>query len=125
MLLWPVQGVDALASLHWTGSLYESYPVSPAIELSATPHNGPIPLGVPPPPYPMLLPPVVAPAAPAPVATRAAAPLVQANMVNIPAPTAQPVGDPLGPPQAPVVVAGVHQTLCHLHPQDLFKVEVL
>ena len=68
--------------------------------------NFPPPPIIPPPPYPMLPPPVAAPTIPPPVTTWAAAPLAQANMVNTPAPTAQPVGDPFGPPQAPVVVVG-------------------
>ena len=38
--------------------------------------------------------------------TQVAAPLTQANVVNVPAPTALPVGEPMGPPEAPVVVAG-------------------
>ena len=66
----------------------------------------PIPLGASPPPYPMLPPPVAAPTAPAPVATQAAALLVWANAVNTPASTAQQAGNPVSPPQAPVVAAG-------------------
>ena len=37
---------------------------------------------------------------------QAVAPHAQANVVNIPAPTAQPTGGPVAPPQAPVVPAG-------------------
>ena len=54
----------------------------------------------------MLPPPVAAPTAPAPVATQAAALLVWANAVNTPASTAQQAGNPVSPPQAPVVAAG-------------------
>ena len=54
----------------------------------------------------MLPPPVAAPAAPASVTTLLVAPPAWANAVNIPISVVQPVGDPLGPPQAPVVVTG-------------------
>ena len=37
---------------------------------------------------------------------QAVAPQAQANIVNIPVPTAQPMGGPVAPPQAPVVPAG-------------------
>ena len=107
------------------GSFYEPYPISPILNFPPLPIMAPIPLGVPPPPYPMLPPPVAVPAAPVPVTTQAAAPLAWAKMVNAPAPAAQLVGDPIGPPQAPVTVAGGDQTLHHLHPQNVFKVEVL
>ena len=93
---------------HFAGKGHSMNPIpySPQLNFPPPPIMAPVPLGVPP-PYPMLPPPVAAPAAPAPVTTRvAAAPLAWANMVNTPAPTAQPVGDPIRPPQAPVVVAG-------------------
>ena len=99
--------MDALASLCGTGSFYEPYPIPPTIELSPTHHNGPHSFGgVSPPPYPMLPPPVAAPVAPVPVTTQAAAPLAWVNVVNAPAPAAQPVGYPVGPPQAPVAIVG-------------------
>ena len=49
---------------------------------------------------------MVTPLAPAPSAMWAAAPQVQANMVNIPAPAIQCAGDPAVPPQAPMVIVG-------------------
>ena len=66
-----------------------------------------IPLGVPPPLY--LVPPLPAatPLVPALAVMQAAAPQAQANVVNIPIPTTQPIAaQPVVPPQAPMVVMG-------------------
>ena len=105
MFLRPVQDMDTFALPSRVRSWCEPYPISPTAKLSSTSHNGPILLGVLPPPYALPPPPITAPLAPALPAMQAVAMLVQANVANTPASIAQPIANPATPATAPMLVA--------------------
>ena len=81
-------------------------PYPPLLNFPPPPIMAPIPLGIPPPPYSLPPPPITAPLAPAPPAMQVVATPVQANVVNAPAPIAQPIANPATPATAPMLVAG-------------------
>ena len=94
---------------HFPGLGHNMNPIPnpPQLNFPPLPIMAPIPLGVPPPPYPAPPLPAATPLVPALAVMQAAAPQVQANVVNIPMPATQPIAvQPVVPPQAPMVVAG-------------------
>ena len=78
----------------------------PQLNFPPPPLITPIPLGVPPPPYSLPPLPIAALLAPVPLATQAAALLVQANVANAPITITQPVANPVASAAALVLVAG-------------------
>ena len=97
-----------MPSSHFPGLGHDMNPIPypPLMNFPPPPIVAPIPLGVPPPPYSMPPPPTVTHLTSVPSAMQAVVPQAQANVVNIPVPTAQPTGGPVAPPQAPTVLAG-------------------
>ena len=93
---------------HFPGLSHTLNPIQypPQLHFPLPPLMTPIPIGVPPPPYSLPPPPITAPLAPAPLATQAIAPPVQANVGSTPIPTAPPVVNPVAPATAPVLMAG-------------------
>ena len=114
-----MQGMDAFAPLPRVKSNPEPYAIPSTSKLSSTSHNDSYPNGGSTPPYSLPPPPILAPLTPAPLATQAIAPVVQANVASITIPTPTPVVNPVAPATAPVMMAGDHLTLHHPHPQDL------
>ena len=81
-----------------------SYP--PQVNFPPPPIMTPIPIGVHPLPYPLPPPPIAAPLMPAPLATQAIAPAVQANVASITIPTPTPVANPVALATALVMMMG-------------------
>ena len=70
------------------------------------PIMNPIPMGVPPPPYPLLPPSIPAPVAPAPPVAQAVAPVTQVSMAGTTTPAPAPIANPVLLAAAPVIAAG-------------------
>ena len=93
---------------HFPGLSHTLNPIQypPQLNFPPPPLMAPIPIGVPPPPYSLPPPPITAPLVPAPLATQAIAPVVQANVASTTIPTAPPVANPVAPAAAPVMMVG-------------------
>ena len=81
-------------------------PYPPQLNFPPPPIVAPFLWVFPPPPYSLPPPPTVAPLAPVPSTTWAIAPQAQANVMNVPVPTAQPTVNPAAPTTAPMLMAG-------------------